>query len=272
MILKYTSSNGQVYDLKVGKFRTRTADYHSYSWSPQVTQQQYGGNVYRFDRDVATYTTLMSVFGTLEEKRTFLNLLHAAFEHDIITMTPGRITHGMYYIECYITASSTYYDDPWTQNELTIYCPYPFWRRDIEYQLAAAEVDEYEFLDFDYDFQYDFMAALPGYAMITNPGVKAADWRMTIQGYALNPFVVINGITIGVNAVIGNGETLIISSKDKTVIKVNQTGTETNLFNLRTKQNPIFDPLPSGELSVMWSGAFDINLTVYEERSEPLWT
>lgn len=271
MILKYTSSNGQVFDLKVGKFRTRTADYHNYSWKPQVTNQQYGANVYRFDREVASYSTLLTVFGTEREKRTYLNLLHAAFEHDIVTMTPGRITHGMYYVECYITDSSTYYDNPWTQNELTIYVPYPFWRRDIEYELQASEAEEYEFLDFPYDFQYDYMATLPGFRMITNPGVKPADWKMTIDGYALNPLVVLNGMSVGVNAVIGTGEKLIISSKDKTVIKYGANGSEANLFNNRIKTNSIFEQLPSGELSVMWSGAFDINLIVYEERSEPLW-
>lgn len=270
MILKYTSSNGQIFDLKVGRFRTRTADYHNYSWKPQVTNLQYGANVYRFDRDVVTYETTMTVFGTLDEKRTFLNLLHAAFDHDIITNTPGRITHGSHYIECYIIASSTYYDNPWTNNELSIYCPYPFWRRDIEHKLTAAEADEYEYLDYPYDFQFDYQATLPGYSMITNPGVKAADWKMEIQGPVTNPLVVIGDMSVGVNAAIGSGETLVISSRNKTVIKTSANG-ETNLFNARIKTNSIFEPLPSGELAVMWSGQFDIGLTVYEERSEPLW-
>lgn len=270
MILKYTSSNGQTFDLKVGKFRTRTANYHDYSWSPQVTNLQYGANVYRFDRDVVSYETTLTAFGTLDERRTFLNVLHAAFEHDIVTLTPGRITHGMYYIECYIIASSTYYDNPWTQNTLSIYCPYPFWRRDIDYTLKAAEADEYEYLDYPYDFPFDYQATLPGFAMITNSGVKSADWKMVINGYVSNPIVVIGGMSVGVNAVIGSGETLIISSREKTVIKTSANG-DTNLFNARIKTNSIFDPLPSGELPVLWSGQFDINLTVYEERSEPLW-
>lgn len=272
MILKYTSSNGQTYDLKVGRLRTRTADYHDFSWVPQEIQQQYGSRVYRFDRDARAYQTTLTVFGTLEERKTYLNLLHAAFDHDIVTLTPGRITHGMYYIECYITDSSTYYEEPWTQNTLTIYCPYPFWRRDTEYHLHISESgDEYEYLDFPYDFQYDYKATLSGFNMISNPGVKAADWEMRITGYAFNPLVVIGGMSVGVNAVIGTGEVLIISSRNKTVKKIAANGVEVNLFNNRIKTNSIFEPLPSGELSVIWSGAFDIDLTVFEERSEPLW-
>ena len=271
MILKYTSSNGQTYDLKVGHFRTRTADYHNYNWQPQTIAQQYGVNAYRFDKNAITYETTMTVFGTLQERRTYLNLLHAAFEHDIVTMTPGRITHGQYYIECYIIASSTYYDNPWTNNTLSIYCPYPFWRNDIEYRLHVADAQEYEWLDFPYDFPFDYRATLPGFSMVMNPGVKSADWLMKIHGYASNPVVYIGGIAIGANAVIGSEETLVISSKNKTVVKIAANGQEENLFNARLKESSIFDPFPSVELPVMWSGTFDIDLILYEERSEPLW-
>ena len=271
MMLKYSSSNGQTFDLKVGKFRTRTANYHTYKWKPQAISQRYGVRPYRFDKDAIEYETLMTVFGTLEEKKTFLNILHAAFEHDIFTMTPGRITHGLYYIECFITSVSTYYDDPWTQNLLAIYCPYPFWRKDIEYVLHAAEADEYEYLDFPYGFPYYYQAPLPGYSMITNPGVKAADWQLTINGYAPNPYVVIGDMAVGVNATIGSEERLVISSREKTVTKYAANGVAENLFNQRIKGSSIFEPLPSGELPVMWSGTFDIDLAVYEERSEPLW-
>ena len=271
MILKYTSSNGQTFDLKVGRFRTRTADYHLYAWEPQTIKQQYGANVYRFDRAAKTYQTKLTVFGNLDERKTFLNILHAAFEHDIVTLTPGRITHGQYYIECYITSVNTYYEEPWTQNDLAIFCPYPFWRHDTEYTLHAADADEYQYLDFPYGFLYDYKATLPGFYMVQNPGVKPADWEMRIKGYANNPMVVINGMSVGVNAVIGADETLIISSRNKTVVKVAANGVQVNLFNARLKTNSIFDPLPYGELPIMWSGAFDIVLTIFEERSEPLW-
>lgn len=271
MTLIYTSSNGNSFDLKVSPLRTRTANYHNFEWSPQEIKQQYGAKVYRFDRGTKSYETELSVFGSLEDKKTYLNILHAAFDHDIATMTPGRITHGMYYIECFITASSTYYEDPWTQNVLTIYCPYPFWRRDIDYNLKVAEIDEYDWLDFPFGFPYDYRATLPGYAAIQNPGVKPAEWQIKIKGYAQNPIVIIGDLTVGVNAIIGAGEELVISSSDKTIIKYNSYGIKTNLFNARLKDKSIFEPIPYGDHSVMWSGTFDIDLTIYEERSEPLW-
>jgi hypothetical protein len=267
MILQYTSSNGQTFDLKCSPLRTKSATYTSYDWAPQAINQQLGANVYRFDKNAKTYQTVITITGNETERRQWLNLLHAAFEHDIITMTPGRITHGMYYMECYIISSSVAYSEPWTNNTLSIYCPYPFWRRDIDFSLSAGVAsDTYDWLDYPHGFPYDYKATLPGYSMITNPGVKAADWKLTINGQVENPVVVIDGRSIGVNAVIGSGETLVISSRDKTVMKG-----ETNLFNSRIKSPEFFDPIPSGEHSVMWSGLYDVDLTVYEERSEPLW-
>ena len=101
--------------------------------------------------------------------------------------------------------------------------------------------------------------------------MKPADWLIKIHGYASNPVVYVGGVAIGANAVIGSEETLVISSTNKMVIKIAANGIEENLFNARLKGVSIFEPFQSGELPVMWSGTFDIDLTVYEERSEPLW-
>ena len=138
MILYYTSSNGQTFDLKVGKIRTRTANFHDYEWTPQTTTQQYGECVYGFDKPAITYTMLLSIFGSHDDRKTQLNLLHDAFDHDIRNMTPGKLTHGDSEVECYITFSTTYPDADDTKNEISVFCPYPFWVRPHEYHLEIV--------------------------------------------------------------------------------------------------------------------------------------
>lgn len=271
MILQYQSSNGNVFDLKVGHIRTRTADYHTYRWKPQVVSQQYGDRVYRFDKDAVTYSSLLSVFGSIDERKQWLNLLHAAFEHDIVNMTPGKITHGMYSIDCYITMSSTYYEEPWTQNKIDIYCPYPFWSQKKLIELKNRDGEsEYPYLDFDYDYDYDFKATLPGYGRINNDAVAPCQWEIVIPGPVTNPIISVDGKVIGVYATIGTEETLYISSKDKTVYKLHD-GAKTNLFNNRVKGESMFEPFTSGGHAVSWSGLFNISLTMFMERSEPPW-
>lgn len=271
MNLHYVSSTGQAFDLKVGHLRTRTADFHNYTWLPRGITQQYGEKVYRFDREPVTYSALISVFGSLKERREYLNLLHAAFENDIRTLTPGQIQHGLDSIDCFITFSSTYYEDPFTQNEILIYCPYPFWTRSTTHRMTIPEEFEYSYLDFPYDFQYDYKGTLAGYEVIDNSAVAPAEWIMTIKGPAASPMVYIDDMVIGVYATIGTDEEIVINSKDKTVVKIGNNGMETNLFNSRYKASSIFQQLTSGSHSVMWSGYFEFVLDVFEERSEPLW-
>lgn len=270
MILYYTSSNGEVFNLKAGKLRTRTANYHTYEWSPQAVSQQYGEKVYRFDKSASVYSTTISVFGSLADRRQQLNRLHNAFNTDIYNMTPGRIMHGAYYIECYITVSSTYPENPYTQNELNIYCPYPFWMRDSTYKFLPVEEPEYPYLDYTYDYQYDYKAKLPGKGIIENPGERGANFTLTIYGATTDPKIVLNGIEVGAVTSLGSAEELVVDTRDKTVKKYGLI--EKNFFNSRIK-GPVsmFTQLPPGVFSVHWNGEFAFDLVVHEERSEPLW-
>ena len=270
MILTYTSSNGQTFNLKASTFRTRRANFHDFSWSPKAIDQQYGARVTRFERSPFVYAALISVFGTLSERKEQLNILHAAFDSDIRNMTPGKITHGDYCIDCYIVSSSTFYENPYTQNEIDIYCPYPFWYKVHSYSMHPATAETYDYLDYPYGFLYDFQATLPGHSVIENPGAGGAEWELTVYGYAEEPFVVIGNQKIGVYATVGSDERLVINSKNKTVIKYGAG--EENLFNQRYKEQSIFNTIPPGEHSVIWSGHFSFDLKVNEERSEPLWT
>lgn len=158
MTLRYVSSTGQVFDLQAASIRARRANFHDYQWTPQVKNLQYGDRVYRFNKEALYYTVILDIRKTLDERKATLNTLHAAFDADIFSMTPGRIVHGEYYILCYITFSSTYAENPYTTNELSVYCPYPFWVKENAYDMPLVE-DTSEANDF-----LDLGTMLPDYA------------------------------------------------------------------------------------------------------------
>lgn len=270
MILQYISSNGNAFDLKVGNLRTRTANFHDWEWIPQVHEQRYGERVYRFDKNAIVYTATMSVFGSLEKRKEVLNLLHGSFESDIYNMTPGRIVHGAFYIDCYITFSSTGYENPFTNNTINIYCPYPFWIRDNRYRFEIVHDDTpYEYLDYDYNYEYDYSRVLIGRGVVDNPGHGAADFTLTIYGSTAAPFIKIDGVKVGAMASIGDGEKLVVDTKSKTVYKY---GNEiVDCFNSRYKNRSIFEKLAPGTHEIIWSGKFAFDLDIHEERSEPFW-
>ena len=275
MILKYISSNGQEFDLKAADIRTRSANFHDYQWTPQTKQLQFGDRVYRFDKEALYYTVLLDIRGGIAQRKATLNALHAAFDADVYSMLPGRIVHGNYYIHCFINYSSTYVSGPFTDNEITVYCPYPFWIQEHEYEFLKKEdlPDANLFLDYEYDFPYDYESDQTGQALVTNPGEGAANYKAFFFGPAVNPYMIIDGKTIGVNTTIEAGEYVVIDSRNHTVYRVANNGTQTNLYNQRVKNGvSIFDKISPGEHSVVWPGTFGFNLNIYEERSEPLWS
>lgn len=274
MILQYESHNGQVFDLKAADIRARSANFHDYQWTPQTKQLQYGDRVYRFDKEALYYTVLLDIRGGIEHRKETLNALHAAFDDDIFAMQPGKIIHGEYYIHCYMNFSSTYAMDPFTNNEINVYCPYPFWIREHTYEFETREEQtEYSYLDYDYDFEYDFLSDLTDQAVVSNPGSGGADYEVTFFGPAVNPYIVADGNIIGVNAILTDGEYAVINSRDHAVYSVGISGRQTNLFNQRIKSNAsIFDRISPGNHSVVWPGTYGFNLTIYEERSEPKWS
>lgn len=274
MILQYQSSLGQIYDLKTTALRTRTANYHDYTWAPQTKEQQYGERVYRFNKEPVYYSTLLNIGGSIEQRKQTLNSLHEAFDRDIFNMTPGKIIHGDYYIRCYVTFSSTGYNDPFTENELNIYCPYPFWIRENKYEFLPKEdtPTANEYLDYDYDYSYDYMSTTTGQATIMNEGAGPANFKLIMYGPANNPYIDLDGATIGVQTIIADGERVEIDSQDHTVYRYATNGTKINIYNNRTKVNSVFDKITSGKHSISWPGTFGIDLILYEERSEPKWS
>ena len=58
----------------------------------------------------------------------------------------------------------------------------------------------------------------------------------------------------------------------KKIIKYDNTGSEENVFDLRSRDRlNFFEKIPTGSQNVAWSGAFSVDITLLSERSEPLW-
>ena len=270
--LKYIASSGNVYDLKGDDIiRTKTANYHKWKWGVNGTTLQYGIRISDFTKKPAEYTTRLIFSGSYEARRQMINALHEDFELDIRTQTLGRIIWGEYYIDCFIVESSTEPDEGnvWTRNDITIYCPYPFWIKEDTRQFYPAEVPAgQEFLDYEYDFDYDYYYGNSGIAVWQTGFPFESEFKLTVYGPVSNPRVLINNYPYQVNDTLDDEEYLVIDSRNNTITKY--TGNSTvNLFDMRDKTNSVFKAIPGGTLRFNWSGAFGFDLTLFEERSEP---
>lgn len=271
----YKSSSGKTYNLVGDKMRVRSGSFHTYKWNPKTKERKYGEKVQGFYKDAAQYELTLTFRGSLEERKKQLNDIHESFERDIINEKPGTIYYGDYHIEAYVISSDTGVSDDktcWSDCDVALYCPYPFWTKEITNRYGGATnkiLSDYG-LDYDYDYKYDYASSLINQKIIIE-GEIPASFKMIIYGSCENPTISIGTLTFKVNTSIGTGEYIVIDSIQKTITKVANSGEKINIFNERDRESDFFEKIPAGTHSVAWSGGFGFDIIAVIERSEPEW-
>lgn len=267
MRISYIASSGNIYDLS-SRVLTRVANYHEWSFDPQTTSLMYGERVSAFKKKASIYQTTLVVRGSVTKRKSIITALHDDFERDLRNLSPGRLMFGEWFCDCFITSSSTSPDDDvnhWTENVINIYVPSGFWQREEFMSFTPTRPTPTGFLKYKYDYPYDFTPPVATSATWETDSPFPSDFVMAIKGPCNNPRVTVNGYPYVVNVVVPEDTTLVIDSKNNTVMMGDE-----NVFDARGKEYSVFNKIPSGGLTLEW-GDFDFDLTLYEERSEPKW-
>lgn len=269
--IKYIASSGNVYDLTTTGILHRTANYYDWSWKADGAKRQYGQRVSRFSRASATYEADLIFHGEPAELRRTIQALHNDFENDMRRMTPGRLVWGDYYIDAYINGSAvenvSYWS--WISNKIQILAPYPFWIKEEKVVLSTTPESTSGFLDYPYDFMYDFTAPEIGKKVVPSDSPFTSEFKMVIYGLAVNPRIVINGYPYILYATIPSGAYVIVDSKQRTIMLYKRNGQKMNIFDFRNKSDSIFEKIPAGNLDIVWNATFGVDLTIFREKSEP---
>lgn len=272
--LQYVASSGNVYDLNSNGILTRSGNFHKWAWGTDAVALQYGERIAQFRRDAATYQAELVLHGTELARRAKVDALHQDMERDIRNATPGRLIWRDWYIPCYALESSTEATDirSWTSNTVSFFCPRPFWIREESHSFLVAEGGDGEFLDYLYDYDYDYYKGTPGAYTWTRTFPFASDFEITIYGAVTDPAIYINGHLYELYTTINSGAYVKIDSRSHKITLVQSNGAEVNLFDARNKSSDIFQRVPGKTLSILWSGTFGFDITIYSERSEPTWS
>ena len=283
--VKYQASSGNVYNLKMKqKMRLKTANFHKYGWTRDVSARRYGELVNRFTKEPQVYqATLMFVAG-YDANREAVDALHADFERDINMQTPGRIVWGDCYIGCYITSSSTEPADNnlWTKNDIEIYCPYPFWIQEKEISLLPISDEEevdprvksYETGKYQYWYSYGARAIKE---VIAIDYFGYSDFKLIAYGPFSNVYVTVGPNVYNVNYPAAEGEYMVIDSRQTGIYKgqaylVKANGEKVNVFDYRNPLYSLYEKIAPGAVTIAYPRTYGIDLTLYMERSEPIST
>lgn len=275
----YEASSRRRYDLKAEPVRIKNANFHNYAWTREVINQRFGETVQKFAKDAQEYETTLYLMGSQSEVKRVLYDLHNDFERDITAQTPGRLWWHNSYISCYITASSTYphENNVWVCNEITIYCPSPFWIEEKTFSFFPVEEQtSYPYLDFNVDFPLDFSYKPRAVLPIETGHYAPSSFRMVIHGPCVNPSVNIGGNIYNVNVSVPAGGYLVIDSRPEAplgwqVYMRDAQRVQSNVFDYRNPNYPILERIPGGTVDLTYPRTYGIDLTLYLERSEPSW-
>ena len=160
--------------------------------------------------------------------------------------------------------------------EYTLITDYPFWIKETPYQylpenpISGGDSILTEGVMFP-EFQFDFFRA-KGDEILYNPSFADSNFILAIYGFVENPQIAIAGHPYRVETTIYEGERLVIDSLTHTVQKIGRLGEITNLYNARDKHYSVFKKIPPGMNTFQWSGGFGVDITLFDERSEPKWS
>lgn len=274
MIVKYINANGISFNLECDNIKIKDGNFHRNSWKAKTEQMQYGDNVKGFTKQSVIYEITLTLRGGIRDRKRLLDNLHDASEFDIIQNTPGSIWFGEYYIKCFITLSDTHASQDLsyrTDKKIEIYCPYPFWIKELTKQFFPQSGASTDGLDFPFDVPFDFAPEQAGAAKWSVDHYAPSDFRMIIYGPCTEPKILINGYPYQIHTELEASDYLVIDSRKNTVTKYLANGTMANLYNSRNFKNRVFEKIPSGDLTLNWNSSFGFDITLYLERSEPKW-
>lgn len=217
--------------------------------------------------------TLQIYADTKDEFDGIMNRLNEITDIDIIEQKPGKLWVGDYYLECYITELDPKdYDDIFytVDVDATIEAFTSYWVNKSMHTFHSYGITSNYNKRYPGRYPYRYANGLKSNYLI-NPNYTPSNFQMIIYGPVVNPQVMVGNNTYLVNIVLEEGEYLLIDSRNKTITKFLKNGEKVNAYHNRQKGKEFFEKIRTGRQIVQWTGKFDFDIIVIEERSAPKW-
>lgn len=276
MTIRYVNHLGTEIDLTASPYMALGGDIMDYAWDLATVARSdgRGGRVASFRREVSQKQIPVQIWAhDADEYYAAVDALHNAFEVDVDALTPGTLYVGDSWVKAYALASAkTEWDDgaDFMLNTITFAIESAWWNIETTYQFTAFETLGGS--GFKYFAKYPAKyCASGGVQVINNTHFSDTPAIITIFGPANQPTFTVGANAYTVLTEIVEGERLVIDQLEMTVYKITNTGDILNEFNNRSKEPSVFEPIPSGEVSVYYSGNFPFEIKLIAQRSEPKW-
>lgn len=274
----YENSGGETVRFDEAPIVVQTTGLFDWQWNISAYDRAIrdGGRAVAARRPVQDRTVVLDVFAdTQADHNAAIDRLHNVLEYDLCRLTPGKLFINDRYVRCFAYASVKTLDRDWstyTVVGLTLKLISPAWVKEESVTVLPVTTAT-DTADKKYPGKYPYKYSEGGnIARFVNDTASSAPMIIKIFGACDNPSVYVGENEYSVNTTIAAGEYVMIDQRDKSIVRVSQSGARTNIFNLRKKSVDNFLPASPGTLAVSCSGQFACEVTFLTQRSEPEWT
>lgn len=247
-------------------------DFRDYEWS--YTKQY--NKIVNWTRSITKKKLTVKIYG--DKQKELKNKIFEILEKDVLANKTGRMYVGDYYINGYFYASDKedYTSGSYTTIKLQFVTDEAYWKKESYYLYriegySGGTNQSNGTPSYPYDYAYDYASSI-SIGKIINESFVPVNFKAIIYGAVVNPSIVIGGNIYRVNVELLNNEYLTIDTLKKTITKTSARGEITNCFYLRDMDaDYVFEKIPTGSQSFVANPETNVDITLYEERSEPKW-
>lgn len=255
---------------------------YSFDWDYTTTNRPSGmggtaSGFSRFPREIALELRMRG--RNREQFLSQMNTLAAVADVDALNETPGRLYVDGQYMAGFLAVSGSVSSNPRNANfaiqDIKFLSVEPYWCTEKIVRLYMAEDDPGTLDDtakkFNLRNPYRYTRRAYTNIDLDNTHYAPAPMRFTISGPITNPAITIAGTVYQVNVTVLETEQLVIDQTTHEIYTINAVGTKTNVFNSRNKAYDIFKPLATGTSALTYSGEFNAQIAIIEQRSQLRW-
>lgn len=267
-LLKYVTHNGVEINLLQNGIRTRNLDDLFQSFYDAVEKN---GRISHFKTKVHTMNVQVDFLNWkgISWKAKY-DALVDAIDSDVRAKKHGTLHFDDYKLKCFMYASkpsAVNFKSFYMQCDLSIVTDQKAWFKEESKSFVSSSGESGRTKRYAYRYPFRYQAK-KGTVELYNNFPHEARFKMRFYGPASNPSVQIGNVNYQIYTELLTNEYVEIDSINRTIVKNNSQ----NLFNSRNKDFNIFTSIPVGKNQLTWDGAFNFDIVLYEERSQPKWT
>lgn len=258
MIIRYVNNFGESVNLNEYPYKMLISDIFDYNHEIISNENKIIGFTSEF---ISDRTVSVDVHRT-KEKTAFqlVNALTDIFQKDILAGVPGQLYIDNWYLSCFFANREM---DRW-DTAVIISLEYEVcfekmaWIKEVSYYVPPVDIDG--LLEIN---------TVP--ASLENPHYTECDFLLKAYGPFDELFFYINDNQYRIVTSCEEGEYLLLDTRDETIVKVDSSGNKTNAYASQVFTLDNFKKIPAGSNSIRYKRNYAIEITLFQERSEPKW-